>query len=115
MMKSHYIILTILIFFVNNILVWYQMNGQLAIEFWRSTRGIITSLLMGIPTAGLFWLATKYGYMGFGNLWAVRLSGFAIGMLTFPIMTYLYLGETITLKTVISLILATIIMLLQLI
>ena len=52
-MDYNKILLTILIFFVNNILVWYQMNGQLAIEFWRSTRGIITSLLMGIPTAGL--------------------------------------------------------------
>jgi len=35
-------------------------------------------------------------------------------MITFPIMTYLYLGETITLKTLISIILALIIMLLQL-
>jgi hypothetical protein len=35
-------------------------------------------------------------------------------MMTFPIMTWLYLGETITLKTAISIILAVIIMLLQL-
>ena len=63
----------------------------------------------------IFWLATKWGYQGFGNLWAVRFMGFSTSMLTFPIMTYLYLGEAITLKTGITVILAIIIMLLQLI
>ena len=70
---------------------------------------------MGIPITALFWWATKIGYQGFGNLWAVRFMGFATSMLTFPIMTWLYLGEVITLKTIITLILAVIIMLLQLI
>ena len=59
-------------------------------------------------------VSTKWGYQGFGNLWAVRFMGFATSMMTFPIMTWLYLGEVITLKTIITLILATIIMLLQL-
>ena len=70
---------------------------------------------MGIPITGLFWLATKWGYQGFGNLWAVRFMGFATSMMTFPIMTWLYLGETITLKTGMTIGLAVIIMLLQLI
>ena len=35
-MKSHYILITILIFFVNNILIWYQLNGQLVWDFWKS-------------------------------------------------------------------------------
>ncbi len=69
---------------------------------------------MGIPITGLFWLATKWGYIGFGNLWAVRFMGFATSMLTFPIMTYFYLGETITLKTFVTIILAIVIMLIQL-
>ena len=70
--------------------------------------------LMGIPISLLFWYATKIGYIGFGNLWAVRFMGFATSMLTFPIMTWLYLGETITLKTLITILLAFIIMILQL-
>ena len=114
-MKSHYILLTILIFFFNNILIWYQLNGQLVWCFWKSTKGIIFMLLMGIPISGLFYIATKIGYQGFGNLWAVRFMGFATSMMTFPIMTWLYLGEVITLKTGISILLAIIIMLLQLI
>ena len=114
-MKSHYILITILIFFVNNILIWYQLNGQLVWDFWKTWKGITISLLMGIPITALFWYATKIGYQGFGNLWAVRFMGFATSMMTFPIMTYLYLGEGMSLKTIITLFLAVVIMLLQLI
>ena len=114
MMKSHYIILTMLLFFVNNVLIWYQLNGQLVWDFWKSWKGITLSLLMGIPITALFWYATKIGYQGFGNLWSVRFMGFATSMISFPIMTWLYLGEVLTLKTILSLILAVAIMLLQL-
>ena len=104
-----------MLFLINNVIIWYQLNGQLVWDFWKSPKGIATSLLMGIPITSLFWLATKYGYIGFGNLWSVRFIGFATSMLTFPLMTYLYLGEAITLKIGITIILAIIIMLLQLI
>ena len=114
MLKSHLIILTILIFFLNNIFIWYQLNGQLVWNFWKSPKGIAVSLLMGIPITGLFWLATKWGYIGFGTLWPVRFMGFATSMMTFPLMTWLYLGEVMTLKTIVTLTLAVIIMLLQL-
>ena len=115
MIKSHYIVLTILIFFLNNIIIWYQLNGLLVWGFWKTTKGIIIMLSMGIPISGLFYLGTKIGYEGFGSLWSVRLLGFATSMVTFPIMTWLYLGEMVTLKTGISILLAIIIMLLQLI
>ena len=115
MLNKHYIVLTILIFFLNNIIIWYQLNGQLVWDFWKSTKGIIVMLLLGIPISGLFYLATKWGYQGFGTLWPVRFMGFATSMMTFPIMTWLYLGEVITLKTGITIVLAGIIMLLQLI
>ena len=114
-MKSHYILITILIFFLNNIMIWYQLNGQLVWDFWKSWKGIGVSLLMALPITALFWYATKIGYQGFGNLWAVRLLGFATSMISFPIMTYFYLGEVLTLKTIITLLLALVIMILQLI
>ena len=113
-MNIKYIILTTILFIINNIAIWYQLNGQLVWDFWKSPKGIITSLLMGIPITGMFWLATKWGYIGFGTLWPVRFMGFATSMMTFPVMTWLYLGETITLKTLVTILLAFIIMLLQL-
>tara|TARA_B100000131_G_C17680098_1_gene436104 strand:+ start:161 stop:514 length:354 start_codon:yes stop_codon:yes gene_type:complete len=111
---NKYVLLTIAIFFINNIFIWYQLNAQLVWKFWTTPKGIAISLIMGIPITGMFWLATKYGYIGFGNLWAVRFMGFATSMMTFPIMTYLYLGEPMTLKVWITLVLAVVIMALQL-
>ena len=109
------IIYCILIFLVNNIIIWYQLNSQLVWEWAKGAKSMWLMALMGIPISLMFWYATKIGYEGFGNLWAVRFMGFATSMMTFPIMTYFYLGETITLKTLITIILAIIIMLLQLI
>ena len=113
-MINKYIVLTIGIFLLNNILIWYQLNSQLVWDWAKGTKSMWIMALMGIPISLLFWYATKIGYIGFGNLWAVRFMGFATSMLTFPIMTWLYLGETITLKTLVTILLAFIIMLLQL-
>ena len=113
-MINKYIVLTIGIFLLNNILIWYQLNSQVVWDWAKGTKSMLVMSLLGIPISMLFWYATKWGYIGFGNLWAVRFMGFATSMLTFPIMTWLYLGETITLKTLVTILLAFIIMLLQL-
>ena len=108
-------VITMVLFFLNNIIIWYQLNSQLVWEWAKGTKAMWFSALLGIPISLLFWYATKIGYEGFGNLWAIRFLGFATSMLTFPVLTYFYLGEAITLKTGITIILAIIIMLLQLI
>ena len=113
-MINKYVLITIGIFLLNNILIWYQLNSQLVWDWAKGTKSMWIMSLLGIPISLLFWYATKIGYIGFGNLWAVRFMGFATSMLTFPIMTWLYLGEAITLKTLVTLLLAFIIMLLQL-
>ena len=113
-MINKYIVLTIALFLLNNVLIWYQLNSQLVWDWAKGTKSMWVMALMGIPISLMFWYATKIGYQGFGNLWAVRFMGFATSMLTFPIMTWLYLGEAITLKTLVTLLLAFIIMLLQL-
>ena len=107
--------MTIGIFLLNNIIIWYQLNSQLVWEWAKGTKSMWLMSLLGVPISLMFWYATKIGYQGFGNLWAVRFVGFATSMLTFPIMTWLYLGEVITLKTIITILLAIIIMILQLI
>ena len=113
-MINKYILLTIVIFLFNNILIWYQLNSQLVWDWAKGTKSMWIMSLLGIPISLLMWLCTKWGYIGFGNLWAVRWLAFGSSMLVFPLMTYFYLGEAITLKTLISIILAIIIMLLQL-
>ena len=113
-MINKYIVLAILSFVIGNVLVWYQLNSQLVWDWAKGNKSMWIMSLLGIPISLLFWLCTKWGYLGFGNLWAVRWLAFGSSMLVFPIMTYFYLGEAITLKTLISIILAIIIMLLQL-
>jgi len=113
-MINKYIVLTIISFLIANILVWYQLNSQLVWDWAKGSKSMWIMSLLGIPISLLFWLCTKWGYIGFGNLWSVRFLGFAASMMTFPIMTYFYLGEAINVKTFISIILAFIIMLLQL-
>ena len=99
------VIITILILFLTQIVVWYQLNGQLVWK-WAKDNPFISYL---------FILTTKLGYDGFGALWPIRLLGFATGMISFPIITWMMLGEGITVKTAISIILSIIIMILQLI
>ena len=112
MILNKEVIITISILLFTQVLVWYQLNGQLVWN-WAKNNPFLLSCL-GLPVSYMFILSTKYGYEGFGALWPVRFMGFATSMMTFPLMTWLYLGESITLKTFISIILAVIIMLLQL-
>jgi len=105
---------TIFLFVIANIIIWYQLNSQLVWEWAKGAKSMWIMSLLGIPISLLLWYCTKIGYIGFGNLWAVRFMGFATSMLVFPIMTYFYLGEPMTLKVIATLILAIIIMLLQL-
>ena len=112
-MINKYIILTTILFLIANILVWYQLNSQLVWKWAEGYKSMWLMSLLGIPISLLFWLATKYGYIGFGALWPVRFMVFAVSMITFPIMTYLYLGEPMTMKVILTLGLAVIIMILQ--
>jgi hypothetical protein len=107
------VIISICILFTTQIIVWYQLNGQLIWKWARDNPLLLACL--GLPVSYLFITATKYGYSGFNELWPVRLIGFATGMISFPIITYFMLGEGITMKTGISMFLGMIIMLLQLI
>ena len=107
------ILVTIIILFLANIVIWFQLNGQLKWDWFKDNYLLMS--LFGVPISYALLHSTKYGYIGFGELWPIRLLGFAVGMMTFPIITYLMLGESITLKSLISLILAAVIMILQLI
>ena len=107
------ILICITILFVTQIVIWFQLNGQLKWEWFKDNYFLMS--LLGVPISYALLLTTKYGYQGFGELWPIRLLGFAVGMISFPFITYFMLGEGITLKTGISILLATVIMLLQLI
>ena len=115
MIWNKYVFMTILLFFFVNIVIWFQLNSQLVWEWAKGNKSMWMMSLLGVPISLLLWLGTKWGYIGFGNLWSVRFLGFAASMLTFPVMTYYLLGEPMTTKVWITMGLAVIIMILQLI
>jgi len=107
------ILFCILILFFTQIVIWFQLNAQVKWD-WFKDNYLLMSIL-GMPISYALLYSTKFGFQGFGELWPIRLLGFAVGIISFPFITYLILGEGVTLKTGLSLGLAVIIMLLQLI
>ena len=64
----------------------------------------------------MFFKATRLSYIAFdGVLWPGRLIAFGISIIVFTMLTWVLLGEAITMKTFVSLILSIIIVLVQII
>ena len=111
-MNYKLILISCVIFFIGQLLVWFQLNGQFVWK-WFDKNPILLSLI-GVPISYLFIVATKYGYDGFdGLLWPQRLVVFALGIASFAFCTYWFLGEALNMKTQISLALAVILCCIQ--
>lgn len=90
---------------IAHIITWFQLNGQFFSNWFRDNTFILS--LFGIPISYAYIYATRYMVSGFNGLyWPSRFAGFSIGMITFGFFTYLIMGETINLKTAISLLLS---------
>jgi hypothetical protein len=103
-----------LLFLLGQILVWYQINGQF-ISTWMKEHPIAVSFL-GVPISYVYIYATQYLVEAFnGDLWPQRLIGFSMGMVAFAFLTFIHLNQAITLKTAVTLALATAIVVIQII
>ena len=59
-------------------------------------------------------MSTRLGYQGFGNvLWPQRLLGFGLGIFIFAGCTWFFMGEGVTTKTIVSLTLAVVLVMIQ--
>ena len=102
----------VLLFLLGQTLVWYQINGQFISE-WMKKNPLWVSLL-GIPISYTYIYATRHLVNAYdGELWPQRLIGFAMGMLSFAVLTWYHLNEPITPKTAVTLVLALMIVLIQ--
>ncbi len=109
------LVLSVILLFFSNILAWWQLNAQFTKTykghwFWSSPEWMA---IFGIPIGYLFFYATRFSYEHFGFTWNIRMIGFGIGTLVFGVMSYLFLREIPTLKTIICLLLALSIILIQ--
>ena len=97
---------------VGSIIAFFQLQGWVVgNKPWVQSMWWIygTSLII----APLFFWSTKWSYEHFGAFWNMRLAGFGVGTIVFGIMAWFFIGEIPTLKTIISLLLAAAIILIQ--
>ena len=112
-MNYRALIIGALLFFLGQVLAWYQTNGQF-ISPWIKNNPILVSTIVGIPIGLLYIYGTQYvAEYSNGELWPVRIVGFVTGILGFTFLTYFHLDEGITLKTGVILTLMTTIVILQ--
>ena len=112
-MNNKSLILGLILFLVGQVGAWYQTNGQF-ISNWFKQHPFWTVAIFAFPVGYAYIEATRLIAEAFGGaIWPTRLLGFSMGILSFTILTYFHLGETITLKTGTILILALTIVLLQ--
>ena len=106
------ILAAVILFTIGQAMIWFQTNGQFVWP-WAKENPMLMALI-GFPISYILIVATKYVVAGFdGLLWPGRLIGFGTGMVVMAILTYCYMGEGITTKTLISLVLATTLVFIQ--
>ena len=101
----------VLLSIIGNIIAWFHMQGQFKYEWAKSQWWV---LLGGIPISFCFYYGTRWYYEYFNNYWYVRPMGFGMGTIVFIILTYFFLYEVPDTRTIISLVLSVIIIILQL-
>ena len=105
------LLLGMLLFFAGQALIWIQTNGQFIYK-WAKDNPFGMALIFSIPISYMFIYATKYVVEAFdGELWPGRFIGFGTGMIV--ILTWYFMGEGITSKTAVSLVLASTLVLIQ--
>ena len=102
----------VLLFFGAHIVTWFQLNGQFKWDWFVKNEWLM--VLIGVPISFLYIWATKYSVNGFGGLlWPTRYIGFGVGMVVYAIFVSYFFNEAFTPKTIISLLLALILICIQ--
>lgn len=112
-MNYKFIVFSILLFLAGQTLVWVQVNGPLIWEWAKTWKWALA--IFGVPITWIFMEATSLAVNGFaGEFWPGRFVSFVTGITMFAIMTYLFRGEAITMKTAVCLLLGFTIIFIQL-
>tara|TARA_R110000782_G_scaffold82979_3_gene162992 strand:- start:601 stop:945 length:345 start_codon:yes stop_codon:yes gene_type:complete len=100
------IIIAITFFAIAQISSWFINNAQF-FNKWVHDHPMLISIITSAPVTYLFIYATRYSAEYFdGQVWPGRFIGFGLGMMSFTLLTYIFLGESINMKTAVSLVLA---------
>ena len=107
------LILAVIFGFFAQIATFFQLQGQMKYNWFKEHYWL--TVLLGIPISMLFMYSVKNMIIAFdGQMWPSRLIGFSIGAIVFTWLSWLIFKEPLTLKTIICLILAMAILVIQL-
>lgn len=108
-----YLIYGFLLFFFAQILIWFQTNLQF-LNPWAKDHPWAMAAIFSIPISYMFIKATQFIVEYFdGLIWPGRMIGFGSGMIVFALLSYFIMGEGINAKTIVSLVLACTLVLIQ--
>jgi len=103
----------VLLFITGHVLAWYTHNLQFVYDFWKD-KPFLSNIVFGLPCGIAYWYGTKFFMASTGELWTSRFIAFSLSYLTFPLMTWFYLNESMfTQKTLICTFLALMIIITQ--
>jgi hypothetical protein len=94
------------LFFLGQTMIWVQTNGQFVWP-WFKKHPLAVSVLFGTTISYILIYGTRFIVEYYdGLLWPGRFIALGSGIISFTFLTWYLLGEGITLKTIVSLLLA---------
>lgn len=107
------LIIGILFGFLAQIGTFFQLQGHMKYQWVKDHYWLM--VLLGIPISMLFMFSVKNIVTAFdGQMWPSRLIGFSVGAVVFTWLSWLIFKEPLSLKTIVCLILAMGILVIQL-
>jgi len=106
------LILGVIFIFLAQVIAWFQQFATIRWPWFKDHVWILV-VLLGIPTSYLFIWGAQHIYSEVPSVWSVRLIQFSIGMGVVLGLTYFVMNESLTIKNIVCLILATMIVLIQ--
>lgn len=106
------LIISLVLVITAQVMTYLQLQSQFFWP-WAKEHPILLSII-GIPVSIMLIYYTKYSAIAFnGEVWPGRIIGFAIGAIVFALLSHFIMSEPFTNKTMVSLILSAMILLIQ--
>lgn len=99
-----------------HICVWFSINAQFVKQWADQINPLWLALGLSIPTTLFSYYGSKLLYYSLHeSAWSVRFIGFGVSYLVFPILTWIFLGESmLEKKTLVCIFLSVVILYIQL-
>lgn len=95
------LLLALLLFAAGQTMGWFQLNSQFVWDWWKD-KPLVAACVFSVPTGICFWYGVKICYAEMGEVWGPRFLVFSMSYVTFPLLTWYFLGESMfTAKTMI--------------